>query len=151
MVLRPDWLPALSAFESAAASLMPLAIAAFRSEHPGVELSMTINEPEDAFPLLRSGEIDLALGYEGRIRGTVDGIARRHVGLAGHEDPQCGPGARRRQDRPRTRASAGGDDVGGVAEMRGALACGDAELDVRPSRGRRAMADRGQSGVGRLG
>src|SRR5215207_4735390 len=39
----------LSAFESAAASLMPLAIAAFRSEHPGVELSMTINEPEDAF------------------------------------------------------------------------------------------------------
>jgi DNA-binding transcriptional LysR family regulator len=69
----------LASFESAAASLMPLAIAAFRAEHPGVELSLIISEPEDAFPLLRSGEIDLALGYEGRIRGTVDGIARTHL------------------------------------------------------------------------
>ena len=38
----------LAAFESAAASLMPLAIAAFRAEHPGVELSLIIAEPEDS-------------------------------------------------------------------------------------------------------
>ena len=64
----------LAAFESAAASLMPLAIAAFRADHPGVELSLIITEPEDAFPLLRSGEIDLALGYDSRIRAE----RRRH-------------------------------------------------------------------------
>jgi DNA-binding transcriptional LysR family regulator len=69
----------LAAFESAAASLMPLAIAAFRAGHPGVELSLIIAEPEQAFPLLRSGEIDLALGYDSRIRGNVDGIVRDHL------------------------------------------------------------------------
>src|SRR6185503_21340712 len=42
----------MAAFESAAASLMPLAIAAFRVEHPGVELSLIVTEPEQAFPLL---------------------------------------------------------------------------------------------------
>jgi DNA-binding transcriptional LysR family regulator len=69
----------LTAFESAASSLMPLAIAAFRSEHPGVELSLTISEPEEFTPLLRSGEIDLALGYDSRIRHEVDGIVRHHL------------------------------------------------------------------------
>src|SRR5919112_5502210 len=48
----------LASFESAAATLMPLAIAAFRAEHPGVELSLIITEPEDSAPLLRNGEID---------------------------------------------------------------------------------------------
>src|SRR4051794_5905901 len=69
----------LASFESAAASLMPLAIAAFRADHPGVELSLIIAEPEAAFPLLRSGEIDVALGYDSRIRGSADGIARQHL------------------------------------------------------------------------
>jgi DNA-binding transcriptional LysR family regulator len=58
---------------------MPLAIASFRAEHPGVELSLVITEPEDAIPLLRSGEIDLALGYDSRIRGEAEGIARMHL------------------------------------------------------------------------
>jgi DNA-binding transcriptional LysR family regulator len=69
----------LASFESAAASLMPLAIAAFRAQHPGVELSLIIAEPEDSAPLLRSGELDLALGYDSRIRAEADGIARRHL------------------------------------------------------------------------
>ena len=43
----------LAAFESAAATLMPLAIAAFRAEHPGVELSLIMSEPEDSAPLLQ--------------------------------------------------------------------------------------------------
>src|ERR687894_671746 len=34
----------MSSFESAAATLMPLAIAAFRERHPGVELSLTLGE-----------------------------------------------------------------------------------------------------------
>src|SRR5436190_12787214 len=69
----------MAAFESAAASLMPLAIAAFRSAHPGIELSLVLAEPEDSAPLLKSGELDLALGFDSRIRGVVDGIARHHL------------------------------------------------------------------------
>ena len=69
----------MAAFESAAASLMPLAIAAFRGAHPGIELSLILTEPEDSAPLLKSGEIDLALGYDSRVRGEVDGITRHHL------------------------------------------------------------------------
>src|SRR5919112_688478 len=69
----------LASFESAAASLMPLAIAAFRAEHPGVELSLIMAEPEDSAPLLKSGELDLALGFDARIRAEVDGVARQHL------------------------------------------------------------------------
>jgi DNA-binding transcriptional LysR family regulator len=69
----------MASFESAAASLMPLAIAAFRAAHPAIELSLILTEPEDSAPLLKSGEIDLALGYDSRIRGEVDGIARHHL------------------------------------------------------------------------
>src|SRR6188472_1926029 len=69
----------LASFESAAATLMPLAIAAFRSEHPDVELSMLMLEPEDSAPLLKAGELDLALGFDARIRGEVDGVTRHHL------------------------------------------------------------------------
>src|SRR5689334_11790909 len=69
----------MAAFESAAASLMPLAIAAFRAAHPGIELSLILAEPEDSAPLLKTGELDLALGFDSRIRGEVDGITRQHL------------------------------------------------------------------------
>src|SRR3954447_1285012 len=69
----------LAAFESAAGSLMQLAIAAFREQHPGVELSLIIAETEDSAPLLKSGEIDVALGYDSRIRQEVDGITRHQL------------------------------------------------------------------------
>jgi DNA-binding transcriptional LysR family regulator len=69
----------LGAFESAAATLMPLAIAAFRSAHPGIELSLIMGEPEETEPLLKTGELDLTLGFDSRIRDEVDGIARRQL------------------------------------------------------------------------
>jgi DNA-binding transcriptional LysR family regulator len=69
----------LSAFESAAASLMPLAIASFRAAHPGVELSLIMAEGEDSEPLLKSGELDLVLGFDSRVRPQVDGLARQHL------------------------------------------------------------------------
>ena len=46
----------LAAFESAAATVMPLAIARFTKAHPAVELSMSLMEPEDALPAMRAGE-----------------------------------------------------------------------------------------------
>src|SRR3954447_20030900 len=71
--------PRMAAFESAAASLMPLAIAAFRAAHPGVELSLSMLEAEDSEPLLKSGELDLAIGFDSRIRADVDGVQRHHL------------------------------------------------------------------------
>jgi DNA-binding transcriptional LysR family regulator len=54
----------MAAFESAGASLMPLAIATFRERHPAVELTLSLAEPEASIPRLKSGELELALTFE---------------------------------------------------------------------------------------
>jgi len=54
----------LAAFPSACATLMPQAVARFRERHPGVELSLTPADPDDALRLLRGGECDVALAIE---------------------------------------------------------------------------------------
>jgi DNA-binding transcriptional LysR family regulator len=69
----------MAAFESAAATLMPPAIAAFRAEHPAVELSMSLSEPESSVPRLRSGDLDLALVFDSGSRGPDDGLERVHL------------------------------------------------------------------------
>jgi DNA-binding transcriptional LysR family regulator len=51
----------VSAFSSAAASVMPLAIAEFRALHPHVRLVVEMMEAEESIPRLRCGELDLAL------------------------------------------------------------------------------------------
>ena len=51
----------LATFSSAAASIVPLAIARFRDIHPGVELVVEIIEEEGSIPRLRCGELDIAL------------------------------------------------------------------------------------------
>lgn len=73
----------MAAFGSAGTTLMPLAIAAFRSRHPAVELSLTLSEPEECIPLLRSGDLDLAIVFESAVDAPGDGIARVHL----FEDP----------------------------------------------------------------
>jgi DNA-binding transcriptional LysR family regulator len=69
----------MAAFESAGSTLMPLAIAAFRQQHPAVELSMSMSEPEDCVPLLRSGDLDLAIVFESAVKQADDGIHRVHL------------------------------------------------------------------------
>src|SRR3954469_22023810 len=70
----------MASFESAGATLMPLAIAEFSARHPEVELSLTLAEPEESLPLLRSGELDLALTFEVVASPPVqDGIRRDHL------------------------------------------------------------------------
>jgi DNA-binding transcriptional LysR family regulator len=54
----------MATFPTAGATLMPLAIAAFRAAHPEIALSLVEGEPEEIAPRLRSGEIDLALLFE---------------------------------------------------------------------------------------
>lgn len=61
----------LAAFGSAFATFLPTAIAAFRRRHPDLELDLTEAEPHSALPLLRTGEVDLAIVY-----GFDDGLDR---------------------------------------------------------------------------
>src|ERR1700758_3436442 len=49
----------VASFPSAGATLMPLAVAAFRARHPEFELTLAEGEPEEIAPRLRSGEFDL--------------------------------------------------------------------------------------------
>jgi DNA-binding transcriptional LysR family regulator len=51
----------MAVFASAAASVAPQALARFRERHPGIELIVTVADPVDSLPLVRSGELDLAL------------------------------------------------------------------------------------------
>jgi len=75
----------MAAFESAGSTLMPLAIARFRSRHPAVELSLSLAEPEESTPQLKSGELELALVMEGAFRSTVADTALELVHLL--DDP----------------------------------------------------------------
>src|ERR1700733_1870445 len=54
----------LATFSSAAASIVPVAIARFREIHPQVELAVEIIEEEESIPRLRSGELDIALSND---------------------------------------------------------------------------------------
>jgi DNA-binding transcriptional LysR family regulator len=54
----------MASFPTAGATLMPLAIATFRSAYPDVELTLAEGEPEEIAPRLRAGELDLALLFE---------------------------------------------------------------------------------------
>src|SRR5213592_1609224 len=56
----------LTAFSSAGATIMPVAIARFRERHPAVELSLQLAEPPDALAQLKSGETDIALTIQAR-------------------------------------------------------------------------------------
>jgi DNA-binding transcriptional LysR family regulator len=54
----------LAAFASAAASIVPLAVARFRERYPAVELSIAMADPLESLPRLRAGELDMALSHE---------------------------------------------------------------------------------------
>jgi DNA-binding transcriptional LysR family regulator len=75
----------LAAFESAAATVMPIAIKSFAKAHPAVELSMTLMEPEESVAALRGGDIDLAITFGGGKPADRDGEGVEHHHLL--EDP----------------------------------------------------------------
>ena len=54
----------IAAFPTVGSTLIPLAIANFRKRHPGVELTVRQLEPVDSIPLLKAGELDIALGID---------------------------------------------------------------------------------------
>src|SRR5919197_773653 len=71
----------LASFQSAGATLVPRAVAAFHERHPQVELGMIEAEPDEAGARLRAGDIDLALVYDfEEIPGMLDaGLELTHL------------------------------------------------------------------------
>ena len=57
----------LAAYPSAAATLVPRAVAGLRARHPDVDVELTEAEPPEALDLLSAGDVDLALvfSYDG--------------------------------------------------------------------------------------
>jgi DNA-binding transcriptional LysR family regulator len=54
----------LAAFPTAAATIVPPAMAIFAARHPGAEVLLAELEPEDALPALKLGEADVAVIHE---------------------------------------------------------------------------------------
>jgi DNA-binding transcriptional LysR family regulator len=75
----------VASFPSAGATLMPLAVARFRQEHPDVALTLAEDEPERIAPRLRAGEFDLALLFQFPGARERPGASLRTVSLL--EDP----------------------------------------------------------------
>jgi DNA-binding transcriptional LysR family regulator len=53
----------LATFASAAASVLPIAVARFRERYPAIELSIAMGDPDETVPRLRVGEFDLVLSH----------------------------------------------------------------------------------------
>ncbi len=75
----------IASFPTAGAALIPQAIAGFRASHPGVELSLAEDEPEEIAPRLRAGEFDLVLLFEFEGSGDRLGAGMRRYRLL--DDP----------------------------------------------------------------
>ncbi len=67
----------MASFPTAGATLMPVAIATFRSTYPEVELTLAEGEPEQIAPRLRAGELDLALLFEFEGETVLEGDLTR--------------------------------------------------------------------------
>ena len=62
----------ISAFPSAAATILPRALGSVAREHPGVSFTLTEAEPPAALELLRSGACDIALTFEYVTAGVTE-------------------------------------------------------------------------------
>jgi DNA-binding transcriptional LysR family regulator len=71
----------LASFSSAGATLAPLAAGRFRERHPGVRMALVEANEEDTIPLLRAGELELALICDPNVLSdsAYEGIERVHL------------------------------------------------------------------------
>jgi DNA-binding transcriptional LysR family regulator len=93
----------MASFPTAGATIVPLAVATFRSAHPDVVLSLAEGEPEEMAPRLRAGELDLALLFE--FEGVSESLGSEMQRIDLLEDPMylALPENHRLADQPRIR------------------------------------------------
>jgi len=61
----------MAAFPTVGATLMPVAIAIFRQRHPDIELTVKQLEPDESLPLLKAGDLDIALDVDDSTAGEA--------------------------------------------------------------------------------
>src|SRR2546423_7296631 len=66
----------LASFSSAGATLAPLAAGLFRQRHPGIRMELVEADDDESIPLLRAGELELALIFEPHLlpESALEGI-----------------------------------------------------------------------------
>lgn len=70
----------LVSFPTAGATILPEAIARFRDQAPGVELTLEPREPEEGLACLHAGDCDIAVTIRAPHQGEpADGTDRRHL------------------------------------------------------------------------
>ncbi|HET9103400.1 MAG TPA: LysR substrate-binding domain-containing protein [Solirubrobacteraceae bacterium] len=75
----------LATFASAAASVLPIAVARFRERYPAVELEIAMADPDTSMPGLRAGRFDLVLSHDAMWEVSAPGADCELVAL--FEDP----------------------------------------------------------------
>ena len=71
----------LASFSSAGATLAPLAAGKFRERHPGIRMQLVEADEDESIPLLRAGELELALVFEPHLLpdSALEGIEQVHL------------------------------------------------------------------------
>lgn len=70
----------LAAYPSAAATLVPRAVAGLRARHPDVDVELTEAEPPEALALVAAGDVDVALVFSYAETSTAAGLVWRPLG-----------------------------------------------------------------------
>jgi DNA-binding transcriptional LysR family regulator len=70
----------LAGYASAIGSLVPQAVAALASRHPGLQINLTDTHPPDAVELLRSGKVEVAIIFRyDETEPEPDGVRLHHL------------------------------------------------------------------------
>ncbi len=71
----------IGSFATAAGTIVPRAVAAFRHLRPAIEVEIALLEPEESVPAVRRGDIEVAITEEGGFSGDTDttGLEVEHL------------------------------------------------------------------------
>jgi DNA-binding transcriptional LysR family regulator len=71
----------VASFATAAGTIVPRAVAAFRHLRPAIEVEISLLDPHDSIPAVRRGDIDIAITEEGGFSGDADtaGLEIEHL------------------------------------------------------------------------
>ena len=69
----------LASFSTAGSTFVPHAIATFHDLHPGVEISLKEADPEESVPLLKTGQLDIAILFEPHGAGDLTDVDKVHL------------------------------------------------------------------------
>jgi DNA-binding transcriptional LysR family regulator len=71
----------IGSFATAAGTIVPRAVAAFRRLRPAIEVEISLLDPHESIPALRRGDLEIAITEEGGFEGEVDtgGLEIEHL------------------------------------------------------------------------